>query len=136
MYKVYVDAAYNPKQQSAAIACNAIKDGKQHTQTHYLPHVQDNHEAEFQAMLLALQLLETLDATQELVTLYSDSKIVVQSIEKRYAKDEVYAKWLTEILEKMDRHQLLFINWIADKDNKAADHLARQALYEGDLHAN
>lgn len=86
----------------------------------------DNHQAEFQAMLRGLQEVATL--TNGMVSARSDSQIVVQAIEKKYVKNEVYGKYLRDILQIIDQFDYFFIKWIPEKENRAADALAKEAI--------
>lgn len=84
----------------------------------------DNHTAEFHALIKGLN--EAIRLESSLVSIRSDSKIVVSSIEKRYAKH--YSSLVEEALALIDQIDLFFIKWIPDEQNKAADTLARQAI--------
>lgn len=128
MYKIYTDAAFNAKTKEAGIAFNAIHDGKQIQKSRYCETVVDNHEAEFRALLLALEFLKEEASDTETILIHSDSKIVTQSLDKRYVKEAQYAVWLQQILAIIDTFHLIFWQWIPDKENKGADQLAKQAL--------
>lgn len=86
----------------------------------------DNHQAEFQAMLRGLQ--EVAKLTNGMVSARSDSQIVVQAIEKKYVKNEMYASYVRDILEITDQFDYFFIKWIPEKENRAADALAKEAI--------
>lgn len=88
--------------------------------------VTDNHHAEFQALVRGLK--EAVALKPSIVSVRSDSKIVVTSIEKRYVKKDTYKIWLDEALALIDQLPLFFIKWIPDDQNKAADALAREAI--------
>ncbi|MDO4775031.1 MAG: ribonuclease HI family protein [Aerococcaceae bacterium] len=130
MYKIYTDAAFNAQTKEAGIAFNAIRNGQQIKQGKYREYVLDNHEAEFQAMLMALEFLQREASTNETIMLHSDSKIVIESLDKRYVKEAQYAIWLDKILVIIDTFNLLFWKWIPDKENKGADQIAREALWK------
>ena len=57
-----------------------------------------------------------------------DSRIVIQSLDKRYVKEERYNDYLQQILPLVDACKLLYWKWIPDKENKFTDQIARQAL--------
>lgn len=86
----------------------------------------DNHTAEFLALIRGLKEAKKLNSS--FISVRSDSKIVVSSIEKRYAKH--YDELLQQALEIIDDFELFFIKWIPDEQNKAADALARAAIKE------
>ena len=86
----------------------------------------NNHIAEFTALVRGLEEAQKLESN--IVWLHSDSKIVVSSVDKRYVKNEEFKPYLERALEMIDELELFFIKWIPDKENKAADALAREAL--------
>lgn len=90
----------------------------------------DNHTAEFHALIKGLS--EAIRLKSSLVSVRSDSKIVVASIEKRYAKH--YAELVEEAVNLIDQLDLFFIKWIPDEQNKAADALARAAIKKNPLY--
>lgn len=125
MLEVYIDAASagNPGKSGIGIF---IKGEGHHVKISEPIGVTDNHHAEFQALVRALQEVQPL--APSIVSVRSDSKIVVASIEKRYVKKESYRLLLDEALEIIDTFPLFFIKWIPDDQNKAADALAREAI--------
>lgn len=88
----------------------------------------NNHIAEFQALIRALEEAKKLNGT--IVSIRSDSKVVVQSIEKKYVKNEEYKQLLAKALQLSEQFDLFFIKWIPDQQNKAADALAREAIHK------
>lgn len=86
----------------------------------------NNHVAEFKALIRGLQEAKKLGT--DFVWMRSDSKIVVSSIEKQYAKSEEFKPLLEEALQLIEQFPTFFIKWIPDKENRAADALARQAI--------
>lgn len=125
MLEVYIDGASagNPGKSGIGIF---IK-GEGHLIKISEPiNVTDNHHAEFQALVRGLK--EAVALKPSIVSVRSDSKIVVTSIEKRYVKKDTYKIWLDEALALIDQLPLFFIKWIPDDQNKAADALAREAI--------
>lgn len=86
-----------------------------------------NHEAEFHALLFALSTLKD-DYQGEILSVRSDSKIVVDTIEKAYTKNPTFLKYYDTIEELIGYFPHVFIKWIPDKENKRADALARKGL--------
>ena len=86
----------------------------------------NNHIAEFTALIRGLE--EALKIGATFVSMRSDSKIVVSSIEKEYVKNEEFKPFLLEAMALIKQFELYFIKWIPDKENKAADALAREAI--------
>ena len=87
----------------------------------------NNHHAEFQALVRGLE--EASKLTTGMVSVRSDSTVVVQSMEKRFVKNEQYAPYLKQALKLADKFDFFFIKWIADATNKTADKLAREAIF-------
>jgi len=87
-----------------------------------------NHEAEFHAVLKALGIcLERFPG--EILSFRSDSKLVVDAIEKGFTKNPAYQPLLAAIQEKASHFPYFFIKWIPEKQNPHADKLARQAIF-------
>lgn len=90
---------------------------------------QDNHHAEFQAVLAGVKLIAAKYAQQaDVVVLQTDSKIVKDSLEKRYAKH--YGPETAAILAVTDQFPLFLVKMVTDNTNRAAHQLARQAIYQ------
>ncbi|MCR6106853.1 reverse transcriptase-like protein [Salipaludibacillus agaradhaerens] len=86
-----------------------------------------NHEAEFHACLKGLEVCKEHDFP--IISIRSDSKVVVDAIEKRYVKNILYRGLLADILKQMENEfDYAFIKWIPSKSNKEADQLARQGV--------
>ncbi|SDM68012.1 ribonuclease HI [Fictibacillus solisalsi] len=126
MIEVYIDGASagDPGPSGAGIF---IKLGNGKVEQHSIPLGSlSNHEAEFKALLLALDIC--LEKKYDSVSFRTDSQAVDRAVEKRFAKDKRYDGLLQEALAKMDTLQLFFIKWIPSKQNKVADELARKAV--------
>ena len=128
MLKVYVDAASKPQTPYGGIGI--VLSEKEFYQQIAIP-IQgdfDNHELEFQAVLYALEECCKHHFQDKFINIYSDSKIVVQTLEKNYTRNEKFSKYLTLINEKLTTFQFVFFHWISGSQNKGADNLARQGL--------
>ncbi|MGX7014970.1 ribonuclease HI family protein [Vagococcus silagei] len=129
MIKIYIDAAYNPRNNKSGGGIVIVNtDKKEQQQLKIALQAGDNHTAEFKVMDYILQELANQKLFNEMIMIHSDSKIVIQSIEKRYAQNDTFKDILAAILQKADQFSLLFFNWIAEKENRGADQLAKQAL--------
>lgn|SRR5699024_6419326 len=88
-----------------------------------------NHEAEFHAVIHALHIcIETF--ADDIISIQSDSQLVVQAIENDYVRNEKYQPLLKQIREKIPYFSHLFAKWIPSKQNFHADRLAKQAIQE------
>lgn len=127
MVQIFTDGAAMGNPGKAAIGI-IIKDNEHHitsTYAHYID-IKDTQQAEFIAVIYALKLAK--QQQYHSVILHTDSKTVVDSIDKQYIKQTVYRPLLLEIITLMANFELCFIKWIARQDNKAADTLAKNAL--------
>lgn len=128
MIKIFTDAAYQPKTGQAGLAIIIRLEGQQKTYKIFLQEVYDNHQAEFIAIDQALKILEAENLLNNSLFFYSDSKIVVDSIEKAYVKEAQYQPYLESILSRYQGLDLAFFQWLPEKENKGADALSKQAL--------
>jgi ribonuclease HI len=127
MLRIYVDAATkgNPGPSGGGIV---IVGERIHDQIHVPLGECSNHEAEFRVLIQALQLLLEKYETDQTIVIHSDSKIVVQTIEKNYAKNPLFQPYLDTYHQLESKFSLLLIKWIPESQNKGADTLAKQAL--------
>ncbi|WP_164667854.1 ribonuclease HI family protein [Virgibacillus doumboii] len=86
-----------------------------------------NHEAEFHAVLKALEICNK-QFPGEILSFRSDSKLAVDVIEKGFTKNERFIPMLAEIRKAAGSFSYFFIKWIPEKQNGHADRLARQAI--------
>ncbi|MBY6035903.1 reverse transcriptase-like protein [Fictibacillus nanhaiensis] len=126
MIEVYIDGASagDPGISGAGVY---VKMGDGTTHSYRFPiGSMSNHEAEFNALIHALELCVTHN--WRIVSFRTDSQAVESAVDKRYAKDKRYTPLLEKALSLADQLDLFFIKWIPSKQNKKADELARQAI--------
>ena len=125
MLEVYIDGASagNPGPSGIGIF---IKGEGHHLKINEYIGETNNHIAEFTALIRALEEAKKLGST--LVSVRSDSKIVVASVEKQYVKNEDFKPLLEKVIHLSEQFPLFFIKWIPESENKAADALAREAI--------
>ncbi|MFZ3577218.1 RNase H family protein [Virgibacillus sp. DJP39] len=128
MIEVYTDGATkgNPGISGAGIYIKA--DGKRYEHSFPLEEM-SNHEAEFHAVIKALEIC-TEQFPGEILSFRSDSKLVVDVIEKDLTKNQTFLPLLIKIREKSSHFPYFFIKWIPEKSNNHADKLARKAILE------
>ncbi|MBH0229522.1 ribonuclease HI family protein [Halobacillus yeomjeoni] len=126
MIEVYTDAAASgdPGRSGAGIV---IKRGKQMEEYSFFLGVYSNHEAEFLSVIKALELCRER-YPGEILSIRTDAKIVVDTIDKNFTKNEKFIPLFEKIIELQKDFSYVFFKWIPDKQNKNADRLARQAL--------
>ncbi|MGJ9457580.1 RNase H family protein [Oceanobacillus sp. CF4.6] len=86
-----------------------------------------NHEAEFHAIIKALEICKE-SFPNEILSFRSDSKVVVDVIEKDVTKNKLFHPLLEIIRENYSAFPYFFIKWIPEKQNLHADVLARKAI--------
>lgn len=127
MIEVYFDGASagNPGPSGAGIFIN--ENGK--VERHSIPlDIMSNHEAEFHAFLLALQICR--EKRYQTVSLRTDSELVNRAVEKEFVKNKSFAPLLDKALNLIAEFDLFFLKWIPSKENKNADELARAAIHK------
>ncbi|OZU88740.1 ribonuclease HI [Virgibacillus indicus] len=128
MIEVYTDGATsgNPGVSGAGIYIKA--NGS--TYEYSLPlGVLSNHEAEFHAVIKALEICRE-QFPGEILSFRSDSKLVVDVIEKDFTKNKTFSPLLEKIKEKANHFPYFFVKWIPEKQNSHADQLARKAIHK------
>ncbi|WP_428908868.1 reverse transcriptase-like protein [Niallia sp. Krafla_26] len=85
-----------------------------------------NHEAEFHAFILALEIC--LKNEFKIVSFRTDSELVNRSVEKEFVKNNQYKPLLEKALTLSQQFDLFFLKWIPSSENKNADELARKAI--------
>lgn len=88
----------------------------------------NNHIAEFTAFVRGLEEVQKRGAT--FVAAKSDAKIVVDAINKNYVKNPEYRPFLARALAIIETFDVFYIEWLPDRQNKAADTLARRAIQQ------
>lgn len=114
MLKIYTDAATNQKNHTFAAGILIVKN-QQQTQLKYDISATDNHEAEFIAAIHGFNYLIENFPDEDLVFFYSDSKILIDSLEKQYSKS--YSQTLADLLALQENFPIVINNWISDKEN-------------------
>ncbi|RYL90344.1 reverse transcriptase-like protein [Sporolactobacillus sp. THM7-4] len=127
MIEVFFDGAAsgNPGLAGGGLYIN-MGGQKEVRRTFFLGTLENNHEAEFAALVASLRYC--LDNGFRSVSFRTDSQLVDQALAKRYVRKEVYAQYLREALELIDQFDLFFCKWIPDRQNRNADVLARKAI--------
>ena len=91
MLEIYIDAASAGNPGPSGIGIFIKGEGHQIKIGEYIGET-NNHIAEFTALVRGLE--EAVKLGSQLVSMRSDSKIVVSSVEKEYVKNEEYKPYL------------------------------------------
>lgn len=126
MIEIYTDGASvgNPGISGAGIYIKANNQINRYSIP--LGHM-SNHEAEFHAVIKALEICKN-DFPNEILSFRTDSKVVVNLVEKNFTRNKTFRPLLKKIHAEVSHFPLFFIKWIPNKDNINADRLAREAL--------
>ena len=127
MLEIYIDAASAGNPGKSGIGVFIKGEGHNLHISEFIGE-SDNHSAEFKALIRGLEEAKRLGS--QLISVRSDSNIVVSSMEKRYVKKDEFKPLLDEALLLADSFDLFFIKWIPSNENKAADSLARRAIHQ------
>lgn len=135
MIKAYIDASTkgNPGPSGGGILL--LKDQNQQ-QLHFPLPVLTNHQAEFAVLEQLLEQLLQEEQVTETIMVYSDSKVLVSTIDKNHTNNPDFQDYLIRIQSLLSHFPLLILQWIPEKQNKGADHLARQGLQKALLLQN
>ncbi|SES32476.1 reverse transcriptase-like protein [Salipaludibacillus aurantiacus] len=126
MIEVYIDGASagDPGPSGAGVFIKG--NGYLIRQSFPLPEM-SNHEAEFHACLKALAICKAHGF--KIISIRSDSKTVVEAVEKEYVRNMSFRALLDSILYEMAHSfDYAFIKWIPGKLNKEADLLAKKGV--------
>jgi ribonuclease HI len=125
MIEVYIDGATagNPGPSGAGIF---IKGNGLNERFSIPLGIMSNHEAEYHALILALEIC--LEKDFRIVSFRTDSELVNRAIEKEFAKNKSFAPLLEKALRLSNQLDLFFMKWIPSNQNKVADELARLAI--------
>jgi ribonuclease HI len=126
MIDVYIDGASagDPGPSGAGIFIN-YKNGQ--VENHSVPLGQmSNHEAEYEALIIALELC--IERGIKIASFRTDSKLIDDALEKRYVKNKRFQPYLEKAISRIDEFELFFMKWVPSNQNKNADSLARKAI--------
>ena len=129
MLKLYTDAATKGNTGIGGVGVLIVNDHDQ-VQLHLPLPAMTNHEAEFHAALAGFDYLLAHQLNTGLVSYATDSKLVLDALDKRYAKH--YPALLAALLERTDRFPNLITQWVPDRVNQGAHQLAQLGLREAE----
>ncbi|TAA72285.1 ribonuclease HI family protein [Planococcus salinarum] len=125
MLEIFIDAATAGSPQVSAVGVFIRGEGHLIKWSEFVGEM-DNHVAEFTALVKGLEL--AADLTTDMVSIKSDSKVVVDAFEREFIKNPNYKPLLDEALILSEAFTYCFIKWIPNSQNRAAHDLAGTAL--------
>lgn len=128
MIKAYVDAASKGKPSINGGGFMLVGEDLYVQESFPLAPTLSNHQAEFASFCALLDYLIANDYQTQTLMIYTDSKILAQTVDKNYTHNSDFQDYLYEIQEKLTQFPLLILQWIPESKNKGADNLARQGL--------
>ncbi|GAF23900.1 MULTISPECIES: ribonuclease HI family protein [Shouchella] len=128
MNRMSIDGASAGDPGPSGIGILLVYDDGQTEEFRYHIGLLNNHEAEFEAFIIALTIAKHKQLGHLLVQ--TDSRLVSEAIEKRYVKRKQFDPYVKKAQELIEAFDLFFIKWVPSKQNKKADELARLAIRE------
>ncbi|WP_099974783.1 RNase H family protein [Lactobacillus terrae] len=125
MIKLYTDAGINTNQNIAAISYYIDDNENQYEHSENVKS-ESNHYLEFLALKKALEYLKDKHSN-DILLIFTDSKILYDSINKNYAKS--FQNILDEIMALLKDYPDYFIKEIRDKQNNHAHMLVHKQIY-------
>ncbi len=126
LIKLFTDAATRYETGASAAGVVAVLDGQQHQFSVFLGDHLTNHEAEFLAAIRGFEFLDEHAAFDDTIFFYTDSRLVSDSLGKDYTGH--YATLLAQLTTVTAPCKLIITQWVPEKSNQGAHHLALQAL--------
>lgn len=128
MIKLAIDAAVKNQKGRAGVGILWIENKTQVPYKFPLQQEMDNHEAEFWALRITLELLKKQQKTGEWIICQTDSRTVIQAIDRKYHPNKRYHRLVLDILKELKAFEHFNLNWVSELQNRGADQLAKQAL--------
>src|SRR5699024_1002571 len=128
MIKMFIDGAANPKKDISGIGILIIESKQQTQISEKLNSDYDNHETEILALHYALDYLLKTNKEKDVILCHSDSKMLVDAVEKRYSRKENHLALLQSIFKQLEGFPHFYLKWIPEKENSGADQLARKGM--------
>lgn len=125
MLEVFIDAATAGSPKVSAVGVFIRGEGHSIKRSEYVGEM-DNHVAEFTALVKGLEW--AADLTTDMVSIKSDSKVVVEAFDREFIKNPKFKPLLDEALLISKKFSYCFIKWIPNSQNRAAHDLAGTAL--------
>ncbi|ELK44175.1 ribonuclease HI family protein [Halobacillus sp. ACCC02827] len=128
MIEAYTDAASGGDPGPSAAGVVIKKKNQVYEFPKYLG-TWSNHEAEFLAIIHALEVC-VHHFPDEIISIRSDSKTAVETIEKNFTKNGKFLPLLERIQTLQASFPFVFYKWIPEKQNRNADRVAKQCLIQ------
>jgi|SRR5690625_38968 len=134
MLEIYIDGATKGHPGDSGIGF-LIKNNQERIEGYAYIGESTNHEAEFNALIYVLDYCQE-HFQNEILSVRSDSKLVVDLVNRGCYKKDPYKSLVIEVNKKSEAFPHFFIKWIPEQENKHADRLARHAIHAKDKQIN
>lgn len=127
MAKIYFDAASKGNPGMSTLGVVIIEEQRRFTYSDVIGE-RENHEAEWEALLFALNEAEQLHVRNALI--YTDSKLIEDAVHREFVKNIKYKPYLEQYLKISHQFDLCFVKWVPREQNKEANMLAQTKLHQ------
>lgn len=125
MARIYIDAATKGNPGESVCSAIIVEEDARHVYTECLG-VKDNHSAEWEALLFALEKAKEHKVDNALI--YTDSKLIADSIERDFSKNKIFQPYFESFKKIEPYFNLVYVKWIPRAQNKEANHHAQLVL--------
>ncbi|UXR70819.1 MULTISPECIES: ribonuclease HI family protein [unclassified Staphylococcus] len=126
MAKIYFDAATKGNPGVSTCGVVIVEESERHTYSQVLGEM-DNHSAEWESLIFALEQAKQLQVTNALI--YTDSQLIEDVVNRNFVKNKRFKPYLDRFNQLSQAFDLCFVKWIPRAQNKEANQLAQQTLY-------
>ncbi|AVQ33173.1 ribonuclease H [Staphylococcus muscae] len=127
MAKIYFDAATKGNPGVSACGIVIVEENERHIFSQILGEM-DNHSAEWEALIYAVKQAAQLQVSNALI--YTDSQLIEDVVNRNFVKNKKFKPYLDQFNQQSQIFDLCFVKWIPRAQNKEANHLAQQTLYQ------
>lgn len=127
--EAYVDGASRGNPGPAGIGVVIVVDGRVEKVSEFIGNA-TNNEAEYRALIKALQLASSLEVKR--IRVYSDSELLVKQVRGEYAvKNERLISLHERVMELIAGFEEFSIEHVGREHNRESDKLANEAIDRG-----
>ncbi len=134
--RVYFDGAAGPTNPGYGGAGWAIllPDKEPITQSYFLGNNRTNNEAEYAALVFALNHGKWLGIEQEKIRIYGDSKLVISQVNGIWKTKKPHLRKMRDIaLRNLESYTNVNLEWIPRESNELADRMSNVALLDNGI---
>lgn len=126
--QIFTDGASKGNPGKAGAGAVIFQDGVEIQRLTKFLGEKTNNEAEYSAVILALEAVKTLKLEKENILLFSDSEFLVRQLKGEYAVKAQKIKPLYDAVNSLISGIQIKFQWVPRDNNKIADELANKAI--------